>query len=94
MVSKIRFAKARRCLKKAMELNAQCEADLAGDVDRSIGMTTPERFDRIEAQLARVIRVLTKQTRQLECLTETLREDLHFFLDDPVGNNFALSGAA
>jgi hypothetical protein len=39
---------------------------------------TAERFARIEAQTAEIIRVLNEYTRQLERLTEAVREKIGF----------------
>jgi len=39
---------------------------------------TAERFTRIEAQMAEIIRVLNEHTRQLERLTEAVREKIGF----------------
>jgi hypothetical protein len=39
---------------------------------------TAERFARIEAQMAEIIRVLTEQGRLLERLTEAVREKIGF----------------
>lgn len=39
---------------------------------------TTERFSRIETQMAEIIRVLTEHTRQLQWLTEAVREKIGF----------------
>jgi hypothetical protein len=39
---------------------------------------TAERFARIEAQMAEIIRVLTEHSRQLQRLTEAVREKIGF----------------
>jgi hypothetical protein len=39
---------------------------------------TAERFARIEVQMAEIIRVLNEHTRQLERLTEAVREKIGF----------------
>ena len=39
---------------------------------------TKERFARMEAQMAEIIRVLNEHTRQLERLTEAVREKIGF----------------
>lgn len=39
---------------------------------------TADRFARIEAQMAEIIRVLNEHTRQLELLTEAVREKIGF----------------
>jgi hypothetical protein len=52
-----------------------------GETDRrhlEFERESAERFTRIEAQMAEIIRILNEHTRQLERLTETVREKIGF----------------